>query len=89
VVEEKPYIGCVWPFHVYFPDFNKPIVQEYWNEGIHNMTAKYNVSITGIWTDMNEFAQFVPGEWNMSQECPIPSNEEKKPIYPIDFGTKN
>lgn len=63
-------VGCVWPKNVHFPDFNHPNAQKFWTEGLKNISANYNVSPSGIWIDMNEFANFVQGETTLTANCP-------------------
>lgn len=58
----EPLVGNVWPGDTYYPDFNHPNSSIFWTEGIGNLTTNYNMTPSGIWIDMNEFANFVNGE---------------------------
>ncbi len=46
----------VWPGDVYFPDFLKPEVREWWG-GLHKFLL--DLGVDGIWNDMNEPAGWV------------------------------
>ncbi|XP_017317133.1 lysosomal alpha-glucosidase [Ictalurus punctatus] len=52
-------IGKVWPGPTAFPDFTNPDTVSWWEECIRDFHA--NVSLDGLWIDMNEPASFVQG----------------------------
>ena len=33
-----------------------------WDEGLRNLTSVYGLKPSGIWLDMNEYTNFIPGE---------------------------
>jgi lysosomal alpha-glucosidase len=55
----QPMIGVVWPGEVAFPDFTNPDTQIYWDKFVSQFHS--NVSFDGLWIDMNEPSNFVPG----------------------------
>lgn len=40
-VTSSNLIGNVWPGSAYFPDFNNPKTEQFWTEGLHNITTNY------------------------------------------------
>ncbi|EAR88115.2 family 31 glycoside hydrolase (macronuclear) [Tetrahymena thermophila SB210] len=72
-------IGKVWPGKTYFPDFNHPNSTEFWYDGLKNLSS-YGISQDGIWIDMNEFSNFVPGELVPSESLV----EKIKSFFAID-----
>jgi len=50
------FTAQVWPKDVYFPDFLKPEVREWWGE-LHKFYL--DLGVDGIWNDMNEPAGWV------------------------------
>jgi len=57
-----PLLSKVWPGYTHFPDFNNPLASEYWGtfcKKFHDM-----IPFSGLWIDMNEFANFCDGECN-------------------------
>ncbi|MCG3138070.1 MAG: hypothetical protein HJJLKODD_01928 [Phycisphaerae bacterium] len=50
-----PYVGAVWPGKCVFPDYSNPAVREWWG-GLYKMLL--DAGVDGIWTDMNEPADF-------------------------------
>ena len=55
----------VWPGTVAFPDFTNPYTETYWEKVVPAFHA--NVSFDGLWIDMNEPSNFVPGS---ADGCP-------------------
>ena len=53
-------LGIVWPGESVFPDFFHPETEDYWMELLKEFYNK--VSFDGIWLDMNEVSNFIPGE---------------------------
>uniref|UniRef100_A0A8D0F190 P-type domain-containing protein n=1 Tax=Strix occidentalis caurina TaxID=311401 RepID=A0A8D0F190_STROC len=54
-----PLVGQVWPGRTVFPDFTNPDCTSWW---VEECKIFYNqVPYDGIWIDMNEVANFVPG----------------------------
>ena len=49
----------VWPGEVAFPDFTNPHTQTYWDKFVSLFHS--NISFDGLWIDMNEPSNFVPG----------------------------
>lgn len=64
----KPYVGMVWPGFTFFPDFTIPATAEYW----HKYLAQFHdmIPYDGIWIDMNEVADFCPGNCVISPPIP-------------------
>ncbi len=63
-----------------FPDFNHPKAEEYWVEGLVNITKNYNIEPSGFWIDMNEFSNFINGELDEKEVCIMPND----PNAPVD-----
>jgi len=51
----KIYQGKVWPGMCVFPDFTKPMIEDWWGPWYTNLVEK---GISGFWNDMNEPAEF-------------------------------
>eukprot|EP00117_Sycon_ciliatum_P004616 scpid29377/ scgid3594/ Lysosomal alpha-glucosidase; Acid maltase len=72
----QPIVGKVWPGTTVFVDFTKPSSQDYWTGALQDF---YNlVPYDGVWIDMNEPSNFVPGSVN---GCP-PSSYNTPPYVP-------
>ncbi|TMW62649.1 hypothetical protein Poli38472_005267 [Pythium oligandrum] len=54
-----PYLGQVWPGPTVFPDFFHPNATTYWSEQLTKFHKDFGYD--GIWLDMNELANFCPG----------------------------
>ncbi|XP_049633099.1 lysosomal alpha-glucosidase isoform X2 [Suncus etruscus] len=67
-------IGKVWPRLTAFPDFTNPATVAWWED----MVAEFHdrVPLDGMWLDMNEPSNFVPGSVD---GCP--NNELENPPY--------
>ena len=54
-----PYYGKVWPGPVHFPDFGSDNGTQLWATLLSRFHKK--LGFHGLWTDMNEPSNFVPG----------------------------
>ncbi|NXD88643.1 MGA protein, partial [Halcyon senegalensis] len=54
-----PLVGQVWPGRTVFPDFTNPECTSWWVEECKRFHSQ--VPYDGIWIDMNEVSNFVPG----------------------------
>ncbi len=50
-LDNKPFIGNVWPGACVFPDFINSEVREWWGD---NYKSLIDIGISGFWNDMNE-----------------------------------
>ena len=69
--------GKVWPGTTTFVDFFHPNATKYWEDMLDILYKK--VQFSGIWLDMNEYANFCDGP------CEIPTPDEKKFDYSKDL----
>jgi len=76
-------LGQVWPGPVNYPDFFNPNTSMFWEIGLDLL---YNeVEFAGIWLDMNEASNFVPGEDGfVADPNDILNNPPYKPTKPED-----
>ncbi|XP_019853735.1 PREDICTED: lysosomal alpha-glucosidase-like [Amphimedon queenslandica] len=54
-----PLLGMVWPGITAYPDFTNPATESYWLEALTQFHD--NISFDGLWIDMNEPSNFIPG----------------------------
>eukprot|EP00118_Oscarella_pearsei_P003129 m.13084 g.13084 ORF g.13084 m.13084 type:complete len:957 (+) comp24471_c0_seq2:156-3026(+) len=80
--ESTPILGKVWPDITAYPDFTNPSCHAYWQEMVENFHR--SVSFDGLWIDMNEPSNFVPGSTN---GCPV-SLLNNPPYQPGSLGGK-
>ncbi|XP_076853360.1 lysosomal alpha-glucosidase isoform X2 [Brachyhypopomus gauderio] len=73
-------VGKVWPGATAFPDFTNPDAVSWWEESIRDFHT--NVSLDGLWIDMNEPASFVQGSVH---GCPD-TDLENPPYVPDVLG---
>ena len=57
-----PYVGKVWPGSTTFVDFFHPNASQYWQDMLDRLYQK--VQFSGVWLDMNEYANFCDGACN-------------------------
>jgi len=58
----QAYVGCVWPGYAFFVDYNNVNALPFWVMGLSQLILNSTVQFSGIWLDMDEFANFVRGE---------------------------
>jgi len=75
--------GQVWPGKVNYPDFFNPNTSLFWHLGLRKLYQQVNFS--GIWLDMNEVSNFVPGETGF---VPDPSDLLNNPPYKVSKSTE-
>lgn len=66
----------MWPGIVNYVDFNHPKSNNYWAEGLMNITKVYGIVPSGFWIDMNEFSNFVNGEISSTETCVMPGDPD-------------
>ncbi|KAK3818343.1 MAG: glycosyl hydrolases family 31-domain-containing protein [Benniella sp.] len=71
------FVGKVWPGKTTFPDWFHPEAQAYWQKYITRWLQQ--VSLDGIWLDMNEAASFHDGD------CSHIESSEDRPVRVEDF----
>lgn len=76
----QPLVGKVWPGLTVFPDFTNPETFTWWYDMVKNFHDQ--VPFDGMWIDMNEPSNFVPGSVN---NCPD-NNIENPPYVPAVVG---
>lgn len=76
----QPLVGKVWPGLTVFPDFTNPETFNWWYDMVKNFHDQ--VPFDGMWIDMNEPSNFVPGSVN---NCPD-NNIENPPYVPAVVG---
>ena len=62
---ESVVILQVWPGNTTFPDFTHPAIGTYWSQQLASF--RENISFDGLWIDMNEPSNFIPGS---TEGCP-------------------
>jgi lysosomal alpha-glucosidase len=74
----QPLLGQVWPGITAYPDFTNPSTENYWLKQI----AKFhdNISFDGLWIDMNEPSNFIPGSVD---GCDQSSTLNNPPYLPV------
>ncbi|KAM9296667.1 lysosomal alpha-glucosidase-like, partial [Gastrophryne carolinensis] len=70
----QPLVGKVWPGLTVYPDFTNPETFSWWYDMLNDFHNK--VPFDGMWIDMNEPSNFVPGSIN---GCP--DNKLENPPY--------
>jgi len=77
-------LGQVWPGDVNYPDWFNPNTSMFWEIGLDLL---YNeVPFSGIWLDMNEASNFVPGDVGFVPDAnDILNNPPYKPTRPEDY----
>ena len=65
-----------------YPDFTNPATEQYWLNQIINFHN--NISFNGLWIDMNEPSNFIPGSID---GCPN-STFNTPPYLPSKYNTK-
>ncbi|XP_075034030.1 lysosomal alpha-glucosidase [Mixophyes fleayi] len=70
----QPLVGEVWPGLTVFPDFTNPDTFSWWHDMVKDFYDK--VPFDGMWIDMNEPSNFVPGSVD---NCP--DNKLENPPY--------
>ena len=73
---ESVVILQVWPGNTTFPDFTHPAIGTYWSEQLASFHE--NISFDGLWIDMNEPSNFIPGS---TEGCPV-STYNSPPFLP-------
>ncbi|XP_073444186.1 lysosomal alpha-glucosidase [Dendrobates tinctorius] len=76
----QPLVGKVWPGLTVFPDFTNPETFNWWYDMVKNFHDQ--VPFDGMWIDMNEPSNFVPGSVD---NCPD-NNIENPPYVPAVVG---
>ena len=71
---KKPLEGVVWPGNTVFPDFNNPLIMDYWQKQLRSYHSQ--IPFDGVWLDMNEFSNFGSGS---TTGCP--NNTLEHPPY--------
>ena len=62
---ESVIVLQVWPGNTTFPDFTHPAIGTYWSRQLASFHG--NISFDGLWIDMNEPSNFIPGS---TEGCP-------------------
>jgi alpha-glucosidase (family GH31 glycosyl hydrolase) len=76
--------GQVWPGNVNYPDWFNPNTSLFWDIGLNLLYEE--VPFSGIWLDMNEASNFVPGENGFKPDKDDLLNlPPYKPTKPQDF----
>jgi len=76
----------VWPGNTTFPDFTNPSIEMYWEEQL--AAFHQSIGFDGLWIDMNEPSNFVPGSLvgcpDSTYNSPpfLPSTDMYKPLLP-------
>ncbi|KAK3601953.1 hypothetical protein CHS0354_001776 [Potamilus streckersoni] len=67
----KILIGKVWPGLVGYPDFTNNNTLHWWEKWIRYYRENENVSVDGLWIDMNEVSNFIYGQYfeNGTEGC--------------------
>ena len=73
-------VGRVWPDLTVYPDFLHPNATLYWQQQIQ--LFRDNISFDGLWLDMNEPSNFVPGS---VYGCDNRSSLDHPPYLPGQF----
>ncbi|KAM3922289.1 lysosomal alpha-glucosidase-like [Leptodactylus fuscus] len=76
----QPLVGKVWPGLTVFPDFTNPETFHWWYDMVQSFHEQ--VPFDGMWIDMNEPSNFVPGSVD---GCPD-NNLENPPYVPAVVG---
>jgi alpha-glucosidase len=77
-------LGQVWPGPVNYPDWYNPNTSLFWEIGLDLLYQQ--VQFSGIWLDMNEASNFVPGEYNFVPDAnDLLNNPPYKPTKPEDY----
>ncbi|HEY0753588.1 MAG TPA: glycoside hydrolase family 31 protein [Ktedonobacteraceae bacterium] len=71
----QDYQNAVWPGVCTFPDFTNPKARAWWGE---QHRALLDVGVTGIWSDMNEPALFLPLHSTMPADVMHPGGGETR-----------
>lgn len=81
-ITKKALIGCVWPKAANYMDFNNPLSEKFWIEGLKNITEVYNgPQPSGIWLDMNDPMSFTTNEEGQvlkPEDCDNLDNTQEK-----------
>ncbi|KAK3096024.1 hypothetical protein FSP39_022064 [Pinctada imbricata] len=56
-----PLVGKVWPGRTVYPDFTDTGAPAFWETWIRYFINSENISVDGLWIDMNEPSNFVAG----------------------------
>jgi alpha-glucosidase len=73
--EGEEFHNVVWPGMCAFPDFTNPETRAWWGE---NHRSLLDVSVAGIWCDMNEPSLFVPRQSTMPLDVVHPGGGDPK-----------
>jgi lysosomal alpha-glucosidase len=77
--QSGPTTGGVWPGHAYYPDFFKPVTQQWWFDNLQAFNSK--VEFDGIWLDMNEASSTCTG-YCYDSERPRDAVKYELPYWP-------
>eukprot|EP01135_Chromosphaera_perkinsii_P003793 Nk52_evm39s255 gene=Nk52_evmTU39s255 len=72
--KELPFLGKVWPGYTHYPDFLNPKAQKWWKSQIETVIKE--LSVDGLWIDMNEAANFCNGGCKLDLTDPGEENKD-------------
>lgn len=80
--DDKLLMGEVWPGRVVFPDFtNENNTLPWFKDGVKYFRNVENISVDGLWVDMNEVANFIKGQYLPDGKEGCFENELNYPPY--------
>ena len=82
-----PHVGKVWPGATTFVDFFHPNASQYWQDMLDRLYQK--VKFSGVWLDMNEYANFCDGACNPPAEQTAFDYSKDLPYQPGEDGIES
>ena len=82
-----PHVGKVWPGSTTFVDFFHPNASQYWQDMLDRLYQK--VKFSGVWLDMNEYANFCDGACNPPAEQTAFDYSKDLPYQPGEDGIES
>ncbi|XP_033761031.1 sucrase-isomaltase, intestinal-like isoform X1 [Pecten maximus] len=78
---QHDFEGEVWPGRTVFPDFTNPKTSSWYAKWIRYFRNKENVSVDGLWIDMNEPASFSFDDRNLPDSMKCGNNTWNNPPF--------